>query len=104
MKQKRSGGAAPVAFDRSRKGPLDGVRVLQPATLVEATRESSDGELDRTIPLGQADVLVGAVQHGRKVVIPGGSHAPYMSDPQAFQAELLNFLSELPDERGRVNG
>src|SRR5205823_13478436 len=34
MKQKRSGGAAPVAFDRSRKGPLDGVRVLDLSRLV----------------------------------------------------------------------
>jgi pimeloyl-ACP methyl ester carboxylesterase len=53
------------------------------------------GENDHLIPQEQADLLVRSARSGRKVVIPGGSHAPYMSDAAAFHAALLAFLGEL---------
>jgi abhydrolase domain-containing protein 14 len=52
------------------------------------------GENDTQITQEQADLLIRSVKSGRKVVIPNGSHAPYMSDPATFNA-----VAEVP---GRV--
>jgi pimeloyl-ACP methyl ester carboxylesterase len=54
------------------------------------------GENDDIIPPEQADLLATSVPDGHKVIILGGSHAPYMSDPASFHAEVLAFLKELP--------
>jgi abhydrolase domain-containing protein 14 len=53
------------------------------------------GENDTTIPLEQVDLLIELVQNGRKAIVAGGSHAPYMSDPDAFHKVLLEFLGGL---------
>ncbi len=53
------------------------------------------GERDDVVPQEQADLLVGSVKRGRKVIISGASHAVYMNAPAAFHEELLRFLGEL---------
>jgi abhydrolase domain-containing protein 14 len=53
------------------------------------------GEDDGAVPVKNADLLVKAVKHGRKAVIPGARHTPHVSHPEDFQRELLSFLAEI---------
>ncbi len=53
------------------------------------------GERDRTIPRHLAQLLVDRCVQGRLVIIPDGSHAPYMNDPGRFHQELLGFVRGL---------
>jgi len=50
------------------------------------------GEHDRTVPIRDAELLVKSVKRGQLIVIPNGSHAPYMSDPALFNQELIQFV------------
>jgi len=53
------------------------------------------GEQDHLIPLSDAELLVSSVKRGELVVIPKGSHAPYMSNPGLFNQKLLEFMSTI---------
>lgn len=58
------------------------------------------GEHDRTIPISDAKLLVKSVKRGQLVVIPNGSHAPYMSNPALFNQELIRFVEMCAQETG----
>jgi abhydrolase domain-containing protein 14 len=49
------------------------------------------GEQDRIVPVSDAELLVNSVKRGQLVIVPNGSHAPYMSNPSLFNQELLQF-------------
>jgi len=51
------------------------------------------GEHDNLIPTSDAELLVNSVKQGQLVVIPGGTHAPYMSEPEMFNQKLLQFAA-----------
>lgn len=76
---------APVAIDRYR----DRLKMISVPVLAVW------GEHDRLIPQEHADLLVAASPNGRKAIIAGGSHAPYMSDPATWHRVLLEFLAGL---------
>jgi pimeloyl-ACP methyl ester carboxylesterase len=58
------------------------------------------GEHDRTIAISDADLLVKSVKRGQLVIIPNGSHAPYMSNPALFNHELIRFMEMCAQEKG----
>jgi abhydrolase domain-containing protein 14 len=66
--------------------------------LVKAPVLAIWGEYDRTIPISDAELLVKSVKRGQLVVIPNGSHAPYMSNPTLFNQELLGFVGVCAQE------
>jgi pimeloyl-ACP methyl ester carboxylesterase len=57
------------------------------------------GERDTIVPLAVGRQIVADIPNARLVVIPGASHTPMWERPEAFNRELLAFLTEPLDER-----
>lgn len=59
------------------------------------------GERDQIVPISDAELLVKSVKRGQLVIIPNGSHAPYMSDPSFFNDELLKFIAMCTQQQNK---
>jgi pimeloyl-ACP methyl ester carboxylesterase len=70
---------------------IDGLTSIQAPTLVIVGA-------DDTPFLGAADYLSAKIPRARKVVIPAAGHAPNVSHPELFNAELRSFLDEIAAE------
>ena len=101
-----SGGYA-LPFITSEPGRIAGFVAVAPVSigsyrehlhLVTAPVLAIWGELDRTIPISDAELLVKSVKRGQLVVILNGSHAPYMSNPALFNQELIRFVEMCAQE------
>jgi pimeloyl-ACP methyl ester carboxylesterase len=51
--------------------------------------------------LGAADYMAAKIPGARKVVIPAAGHAPNVSQPEVFNAEVTHFLAQVADQRSR---
>ena len=50
------------------------------------------GEHDRLVPLAAAEYLASRVRNGKLVVIPGASHAPFVSEPEKTFGAIRDFI------------
>jgi pimeloyl-ACP methyl ester carboxylesterase len=67
---------------------IDGLpRIQAPALIVVGA--------DDTAFLGAADYMTAKIPQARKVVIPDAGHAPNVSQPGLFDAEVARFLAEV---------
>lgn len=61
------------------------------------------GENDRTIPLSDGQALARTAANGSLVVIPAGSHAPYINCTHDFHAAILPFIAKTLGLPGRTD-
>lgn len=54
------------------------------------------GEEDRVIPPEQGKALAKAIPGAKGVAIPNAGHLPFLENPSAFNAAVLEFLENLP--------
>jgi pimeloyl-ACP methyl ester carboxylesterase len=73
---------------------IDGLPRLDVPTLVVVGAE------DKPF-LGAADYMAVKIPGARKVVIPAAGHAPNVSQPAAFNAEVIRFLADVTEHRPR---
>ena len=60
------------------------------------------GEEDLLTPIGDAEIIAGAIPSARLEVIRGAGHLSNLEQPQAFNAALLEFLQGFRGEATKL--
>ena len=74
---------------------LDGLPLIEAPTLVIVGADDAPF-------LAAADYMSNKIPNARKVVIPAAGHAPNISQPELFDAELRSFLGEVAAAEGAL--
>jgi pimeloyl-ACP methyl ester carboxylesterase len=57
------------------------------------------GDLDKMVPVANADILTNALPNARTVIVEGAGHVIFTDAPDAVSGAVLEFLAEVSPAR-----